>query len=505
MDRQYRRVSTEEQKEGTSLEWQLAKLAEVAPGAIDYCDAGYSGTNGDRPDWLRLRNDIQLGDRVFTCKLDRIARNLRLLLEFEDNLRGMNVPLISITESINTTTAFGRLIFQILGIVGEWERETIIERTRSGRLARYKEGKWASGKTLYGYWYNRETKELEILEVEATVVKRIYNLYVFDRLGIEKIARLLNSEGIRTRYGNIWQVTSILNILKHPAYKGEHPSGAKSPMIIEPELWELAQKRRRDNPHIHRRRELPWLLQGIMHCGLCGHFLRCSYNHGGDTRVYSCRSRILRNLPDDSPRCKLPVLHAEWVEDKVFKTVMHTLSKPEGMAKAISDSIQILSARRNELEATVKPIEDKLADIDRQLTRLAEGWVIDALGEDNVNKRKASLEAEKQRSSSIKAEVHPGQIDELAHVKERLELYGNELDLIKAGKLDGAFYVMDELPGIGKPLGSELTDGDVTKAKRAILDRFQTEVWVFPDRIEIKGIVLCPVIPIQDFTSTDQY
>ncbi|MBU2536576.1 MAG: recombinase family protein, partial [Chloroflexi bacterium] len=50
MDRQYRRVSTEEQEKGTSLESQLAKLAEVAPNAVDYCDAGYSGTNGDRPD-----------------------------------------------------------------------------------------------------------------------------------------------------------------------------------------------------------------------------------------------------------------------------------------------------------------------------------------------------------------------------------------------------------------------------------------------------------------------
>ena len=74
------------------------------------------------------------------------------------------------------------------------------------------------------------------------------------------------------------------------------------------------------------------------------------------------------------------------------------------------------------------------------------------------------------------------------------------LERIKAGKVDGTFVVMDALPSIGKP-GSKLTNGDITKAKRAILDRFQADIWVFPDRVEIKGNVLCPVIPIQGFTS----
>ena len=137
MDRQYRRVNTKEQKDGTSLERQLAKLAEVAPNAIDYVDAGCTGTNGLES----LLRDVQPGDRVLTYTLDRLARNLRLLLEIEDRLRAKKVRLISITEHIDTATVFGRMVFQILGNIAEWERKTIIERTRSGRLARYKEGK----------------------------------------------------------------------------------------------------------------------------------------------------------------------------------------------------------------------------------------------------------------------------------------------------------------------------------------------------------------------------
>lgn len=74
------------------------KLAEVVPNAIDYYDGGCTGTNSDRPDLQRLLNDTQAGDRVLVWKLDWLARNLRLLLDIEDKLREMKVPLISISE-----------------------------------------------------------------------------------------------------------------------------------------------------------------------------------------------------------------------------------------------------------------------------------------------------------------------------------------------------------------------------------------------------------------------
>ena len=129
MDRQYTRVNTKEQKEGTSLQRQLAKLAEVAPNAIDYGDTGDTGTNGLE----RLLQDVQPGDRVVVWKLDRLARNLRLLFEIEEKLRNMKVSIISITEGVDTSTVFGRMVFQILGVVAEWERENTIVRMKSGR------------------------------------------------------------------------------------------------------------------------------------------------------------------------------------------------------------------------------------------------------------------------------------------------------------------------------------------------------------------------------------
>jgi site-specific DNA recombinase len=116
-----------------------------------------------------------LFDRVVVYRLDRFARNLRLLLELEAKLRDCHVSLTFIKESIDTASGTGKMVFQLFGMIAEWERETIIERTKSGRLQRYKQGCWASGKPPYGYAYDRETKKLVIKESEALIVKRIYS------------------------------------------------------------------------------------------------------------------------------------------------------------------------------------------------------------------------------------------------------------------------------------------------------------------------------------------
>jgi DNA invertase Pin-like site-specific DNA recombinase len=67
-----------------------------------------------------------LFDKVLIFKLDRLARNLRLLLEIEQKLRGYGVSFISVKEAIDTLLSIGKMMFQMFGMVAEWERETII-------------------------------------------------------------------------------------------------------------------------------------------------------------------------------------------------------------------------------------------------------------------------------------------------------------------------------------------------------------------------------------------
>ena len=174
----------EQALEGTSLDFQDSQLTaycQLQGWTIinSYTDPGYSGKDGNRPGLERLLSDAKIGlfDKVVVYKLDRLARNLRLLLDIEQKLRGYGVSLTSVKESVDTSTGTGKMVFQMFGMIAEWERETIIERTRNGRLQRYKDGCWAGGKVPYGYAYDKTTKKLVINEAEARIVRRIFSEY----------------------------------------------------------------------------------------------------------------------------------------------------------------------------------------------------------------------------------------------------------------------------------------------------------------------------------------
>ena len=164
----YTRVSTSEQVEGTSLDFQEGALNSYCRlqgwNLINsYSDPGYSGKDGERPGLQRLLADAKIGlfDKIVVYKLDRLARNLRLLLEIEAQLRDQKASLTSIKESVDTSTGLGKMVFQLFGMIAEWERDTIIERTKNGLLQRYKNGCWAGGKPPFGYTYNKETRKLK--------------------------------------------------------------------------------------------------------------------------------------------------------------------------------------------------------------------------------------------------------------------------------------------------------------------------------------------------------
>jgi len=119
----YARVSTQEQAtENTSLasqESQLTAYCQMQGWTIinSYIDPGFTGKNGDRPGFKRLRSDARIGlfDKVLVCKLDRLARNLRLLMDIESELNEYHVSLISIKESVDTSNSTGKMVFQLFG------------------------------------------------------------------------------------------------------------------------------------------------------------------------------------------------------------------------------------------------------------------------------------------------------------------------------------------------------------------------------------------------------
>ncbi len=123
----YARVSTDDQTPAL----QLAALKKAGCKTI-FKDDGLSGATTKRPALLRCLKKLESGDTLIVWKLDRLGRSLRDLIAILDDLKQRGIKFRSLTEAIDTDTATGRALWQMIGILAELERSLISERTRAG-------------------------------------------------------------------------------------------------------------------------------------------------------------------------------------------------------------------------------------------------------------------------------------------------------------------------------------------------------------------------------------
>jgi len=222
----YLRVSTAEQaQEGYSIDAQRERLKAYCLSqdwkvAGIYEDAGYTGGNMNRPQLIRLKEDIpkKLFDVILVYKLDRLSRNMRDLSNFVNDLQKYNIHLKSATEPFDTSTPAGKLILNMLGSVAEFERGMIGERVKMGMLEKAKEGDGFLGfNHPYGYDYSNGT--LTLNQMEAEVVRTIFKLYLQGE-SMGRIVEHLNTLGIPSKHGKKWAKAKIDIILSNPLYCG---------------------------------------------------------------------------------------------------------------------------------------------------------------------------------------------------------------------------------------------------------------------------------------------
>ena len=125
----YARVSTQDQK----LELQLDALNSY--GVEKIFQEKITGTKADRPQLSEMTKILRKGDTVVVWKLDRIGRSMRHLLDLVEEFRKAGIGFISLKENIDTTTATGKLIFNIFASLAEFERDMLSERTKAGLKA----------------------------------------------------------------------------------------------------------------------------------------------------------------------------------------------------------------------------------------------------------------------------------------------------------------------------------------------------------------------------------
>src|SRR6185436_3335188 len=231
----YARVSTSIQQKEATIKSQLRKLKEHLKAQKwslltqhIYTDDGISGARLDRPALERLRDAARGGefDKVVILSPDRLARNYAHQWLLMEELKKSGVGTIFLENPFGDSPQ-GRLLVQMQGMMAEYERAAIVERTRRGWLEKARRGeyqRWAFN--CYGYKYLPKRigmpAQVIIDEQKASVVREIYRWLIEEQIGLRRITKRLNEQGIAppSSKRRLWRLSSVLLIVSNPAYMG---------------------------------------------------------------------------------------------------------------------------------------------------------------------------------------------------------------------------------------------------------------------------------------------
>ena len=321
----YARVSSEQQVEAGTIESQVAALRDrVREDGFDlleeltFIDQGYSGATLLRPALEQLRDVVALEgiDRLYVLSPDRLSRKYAYQVLLVDEFERAGCAVVFLNQTLGQSPE-DHLLLQVQGMIAEYERAKIMERSRRGKRHAAQTGKVAvlSG-APYGYHY--VTKQdgggqarYEIIPEEADVVRQIFHWVGLERVSIGEVCRRLGQRGYRTRTGKTyWDRSVVWGMLKNPAYKGQAafgktrvgplrprlraqrgkplqprkgvsifdvPSEAWSsipvPALVEAALFEQVQQQLAENRKRARQRKrgAKYLLQGLITCSHCNY------------------------------------------------------------------------------------------------------------------------------------------------------------------------------------------------------------------------------------------
>ncbi len=473
----YCRVSTDDQQDiGTSLDSQLDACLKYARDRAYVVDPhhvyfGWESAAGwrDRKLLQRALDAIRQGEvDVFICyAVDRLSRRqahtaiISEIIQIEHH-----ASLEFVTEEFEDSIV-GEFIRNAKAFAAEIELEKIRERTVRGKQTRLKSGKIHShGSELYGYRRDKARGIREVYELEAEVVRDVFQ-WVVDGVPVRSVVRRLNTSGVPSpSAGKLifadgrtprWGTGVIYRMLAEPAYKGqtsawrwrsggrnkapqlrnqdewiELPEGT-TPPIITPGDWQAVQDRLHTRRGAQTRNEVrQYLLRGMLVCGTCGRPMRSCPER--NSRVYRCSSR------ERGPACGGKRVPAEAVESWVWAEVRRVLDQPKLVARETSrllesEAVERLRSERASIERRIKKIEGQQQALMRQL-RESQG--VDRLFELARAEIGASETERQQHFASLALIVDQiegvsamaGQLDRMmefcARVAERLEEFGFE-------------------------------------------------------------------------------
>ena len=474
----YARVSSERQRQDETIQSQTVGLRELAaerglllPEDLVFEDEGFSGATLQRPALERLRDRAAEGAfEVLLCHApDRLARRYAYQVLLLEELARVGVEACFAKEPERGASPEDELLRQFQGMIAEYERAQIRERTRRGKLHRARTGHQAVLSCApYGYRYVKKTEHSEgfweIDAVQAEVVREVFARYINDGISIGELARWLTERGIPTRTGKaVWDRSSVWAMLRNTAYRGEAAFGKTKtlerhgkptrttrargerhgrrparadqpaekwmliavPAIVTEETFELAQARLSQNAHFAKRNtKRPTLLQGILICRECGYGCYRTTTRTTNKRIYYYRCIGSDNYRHIGGRvCHSRPIRADELDELVWGEVRRLLQDPTLVHAEIDRRLQAArtehpAARRREA------LERDLTRAEAAITRLIEAYQEQLLSLEELRSRMPGL---RKRQTTLRA-----QLDALATELHDAETYLKLADTLDA-------------------------------------------------------------------------
>ncbi len=453
----YCRVSSDRQAQEGTIESQVSSLREFAiennflvEEDLVFTDNGISGATLVRPALDSLRDKAVSGEveKIIILCPDRLARKYAHQLLLVEEFQRLGVEIIFANKDISSSPE-DQLLLQIQGVISEYEREKIMERSRRGKLQKAKKGVVSvlSG-APYGYVYIPKTDSCEaryeIHFEEAEVVKDIFKMYCYDKISIGAIAKKITKENIPTRKQlGPWGRSTVWGILKNPAYHGKaafrktkvaqrnrlnklardneyYPKRAKSssrdrakeewifvpvPSIVTSKEYEIAEKQLEENKKLSSRNnsKYEYLLGGLLHCQECGYsiygkpasasrYKRCYYRCLGQDGYRWPKGRVCSSHP----------VRVEVIDDLVWQQTVKLIETPQTVINEYTNRVNSQKNVRQSLKELILRKSKEIRQVEYEKERLLDLYQTGALSlpeiEDRIKKLRGKikkLEAEK--------------------------------------------------------------------------------------------------------------
>ena len=450
----YARVSSERQREEHTIASQTAALIEFAkshdlevPKEWVFEDEGFSGAILERPGLERVRDLAAEGQiqAILVYAPDRLSRKYayQILLIEEFARHGVETLFVKAPQG---TSAEDQLLVQFQGMIAEYERAQILERSRRGKRHRAQAGEVSvlSG-APYGYRYIRKTDEAPgsyaVIEAEARVVQRVYELYTVDGLSIGEITRRLNAAGIPTRKQSTrWERSVAWGMLRNPAYRGAAAFGKTRvagrirvtralrrrggmvsgdsvgherpreewieipvPALVSEESFARAQELLHENKLRSRRRTIaPSVVQGLVSCEKCGYaFSRTSTTTSArKIHYYKCiGSDSWRKL--GGPVCDNRMVRQDLLDQIVWTEVIRLLEDPTLIQRELER--RLTAARSSDpTKKREQSLQREFIRVGKGIERLLTAYQEELLSLEQLRERMPLL---RQRAKVLRAEL----------------------------------------------------------------------------------------------------